>query len=103
MKALGKSLIERDVSLRSFNTFGVEASAALFARVRSVDDLQCVLTDRRAAGTPLLVLGGGSNVLFTRDFDGLVLKIELPGVQRDDAGCALAGASRRRRELARDR
>ena len=86
MTALAKGLIERDVSLRSFNTFGVEASAALFARVRSLEDLQRVLTDRRVAGMPLLVLGGGSNVLFTQDFDGLVLKIEIPGMQRDDDG-----------------
>ena len=35
---------------------------------------------------PRLVLGGGSNVLLTRDFDGCVLKIEIPGVQRDDDG-----------------
>ncbi len=68
------ALIERDVSLRSFNTFGVDASAALFARVRSLEDLQLVLADRRVAGVPLLVLGGGSNVLFTQDFDGCVLK-----------------------------
>ena len=52
----------------------------------SLEDLQRVLTDRHVAGIPLLVLGGGSNVLFTQDFDGLVLKIEIPGMQRDDDG-----------------
>lgn len=86
MKVLSQGLIERDVSLRSFNTFGVEANAALFARVRSLEDLQRVLADRRVAGVPLLVLGGGSNVLFTQDFDGFVLRIEIPGMQRDDDG-----------------
>ena len=86
MKVLGNGLIERDVSLRSFNTFGVDASAALFARVRSLEELQRVLADRSVAGVPLLTLGGGSNVLFTRDFDGIVLKIEIPGIQRDDDG-----------------
>src|SRR4029453_52337 len=86
MKVVSKGLIERDVSLRAFNTFGVEASAAFFARVQSLEDLQRVLTDRRVAGVPLLVLGGGSNLLFTQDFDGLVLKIEIPGIQRDDDG-----------------
>ncbi len=45
-----------------------------------------MLADRRVAGMPLLVLGGGSNVLFTQDFDGCVLKVEIPGVQRDDDG-----------------
>ena len=86
MKVLSRGLVERNVSLRSFNTFGVEANAALFARVRSIDDLQRVLSDRQVAGAPLLVLGGGSNVLFTQDFEGCVLKIEIPGVQRDDDG-----------------
>ena len=83
---MNKGLIERDVSLRPFNTFGVDANAALFARVRSLEELQQVLADRRVAGVPLLILGGGSNVLFTQDFDGCVLKIEIRGVQRDDDG-----------------
>ena len=90
MQVLGKvvrrDLIERDVSLRPFNTFGIEASAALFARVQSLEDLQLVSADRRVAGVPLLILGGGSNLLFTQDFDGCVLKVELPGLQRDDDG-----------------
>ena len=86
MKVLSQSLVERDVSLRPFNTFGIDANAALFARVRSLQELQQVLADRRVAGVPLLVLGGGSNVLFTQDFDGCVLKIEIAGVQSDDDG-----------------
>ena len=86
MKVLAKGLIERDVSLRPFNTFGVDVSAALFARVRSVEDLQRVLADRSVADAPLLTLGGGSNVLFTEDFDGCVLKVEIPGVQHEDDG-----------------
>ena len=85
-KVVRKDLIERDVSLRSLNTFGVDVSAALFARVQSLEELQLVSADRRVAGVPLLILGGGSNVLFTQDFDGCVLKVEIPGVQRDDDG-----------------
>jgi len=46
MKILAKGLIERDVSLRPFNTFGIDVDAALFARVRSVEDLQRGLADR---------------------------------------------------------
>ncbi len=84
MKVLADGLIERDVSLRPFNTFGIDANAALYARVRSLEDLQRVLADRRVIGMPLLLLGGGSNVLFTQNFDGCVLKIEISGVQRAD-------------------
>ena len=86
MKVLADGLLERDVSLRSFNTFGVDANAAFYARIRSLEDLHRVLADRRVIGLPLLALGGGSNVLFTRDFDGCLLKIEISGVQRVDDG-----------------
>ena len=86
MKVLADGLLERDVSLRSFNTFGVDANAAFYARIRSLADLHHVLADKRVAGLPLLALGGGSNVLFTQDFDGCVLKIEISGVQRVDEG-----------------
>jgi UDP-N-acetylmuramate dehydrogenase len=84
-------VIESDVSLRGFNTFGVEARAAFFASVRSVGELRAVVGDPRARDLPRLVLGGGSNVLFTRDFDGLVVKIDIPGRERlgDDGGRAL--------------
>ncbi len=86
MKVLAENLLARDVSLRPFNTFGVDANAALYARIRSLEDLQRVLADRRVVGMPLLVLGGGSNVLFTQDFDGCVLKVDISGVQRADDG-----------------
>ena len=82
MKVRAQGLIERNVSLRPFNTFGVDAHAAFYARIRSLEDLQRVVGDRRVLGLPLLILGGGSNVLFTQDFDGCVLKIDIPGVKR---------------------
>jgi len=76
-----------DVSLRPFNTFGVEARARWFARVSSVDELAQVLDDVRVRGLPRLVLGGGSNLLFTGPFDGLVLKVEIAGLRElDPAG-----------------
>jgi UDP-N-acetylmuramate dehydrogenase len=71
--------IQHDVSLRALNTFGVDARAALFAAVASVDALREVLAEPRVRDLPRLVLGGGSNLLFTRDFDGLVIKIDIPG------------------------
>ncbi len=83
---LTTDLVRHNVSLRALNTFGVNARAKLFACIRSLDDLQQVLSDPRVAGAPQLVLGGGSNLLLTGDFDGCVLKIEIPGVHRDDDG-----------------
>jgi UDP-N-acetylmuramate dehydrogenase len=68
--------IERDASLKGLNAFGVPARAAGLARLRDLDALPDLLDDPEWRDRPLLVLGGGSNVLFTRDFDGLVLRIE---------------------------
>jgi UDP-N-acetylmuramate dehydrogenase len=70
------------VSLKPYNTFGVDVRASHFARIRSTADLQELLAEPAYADCPRLVLGGGSNLLFTRDFDGLVLKMEIAGVER---------------------
>jgi UDP-N-acetylmuramate dehydrogenase len=69
--------IQENISLKSYNTFGIEASARLFATFTTVDELQ---EGFRHSPSPL-ILGGGSNILFTKDFDGLVLKNELKGVE----------------------
>jgi UDP-N-acetylmuramate dehydrogenase len=65
--------IKRDFSLRELNTFGIEARAQLYLPVASNDALLAVLRDPSLALLPRLVLGGGSNLLLTRDFPGLVL------------------------------
>ncbi|MEM9023153.1 MAG: UDP-N-acetylmuramate dehydrogenase [Bacteroidota bacterium] len=67
-------------SLQPYNTFGMAVSARHFARINGVTDLQELLTDASWTATPRMVLGGGSNVLFTRNFDGIVLQIALPGI-----------------------
>jgi UDP-N-acetylmuramate dehydrogenase len=69
-------MIVRDASLKGLNTLAVEARARGLLRLRNLDRLPEVLADPQWKDLPLLVLGGGSNVLFTRDFDGLVLKLE---------------------------
>jgi UDP-N-acetylmuramate dehydrogenase len=74
--------IETGVSLGKFNTFGVEARAAYFASVRDLEQLRDALADPRVVDLPRMILGGGSNILFTRDFDGLVVKIDIPGYAR---------------------
>ncbi|RYU81230.1 UDP-N-acetylmuramate dehydrogenase [Hymenobacter persicinus] len=72
--------LEHHVSLRPYNTFGLEAKARLFARFRSVDELRALLALPEVQQAEKLVLGGGSNLLFTRDFDGIVLKNEITGL-----------------------
>ncbi len=65
--------IVHDQSLRALNTFGIEAKAAAYLRVATVDDLRAVRAAPELMALRRLVLGGGSNLLLTRDFDGLVL------------------------------
>ncbi|TDF67856.1 UDP-N-acetylmuramate dehydrogenase [Cupriavidus sp. L7L] len=81
--------------LRRHNTFGFDACARFAVHVRSEADLTEALADPRANGLPLVVLGGGSNVVLTRDLDALVLLMEIPGYQvedADDAWLVTAGA-----------
>jgi UDP-N-acetylmuramate dehydrogenase len=74
--------IQCDVSLAQFNTFGVEARATHFARITSAEQLPELLADPQLRALPRLVLGGGSNLLLTRDFAGLVVRIEIPGFEK---------------------
>lgn len=71
--------IKQHVSLKAFNTFGLEAKARYFFEFTSIESLQKVLA-QKPADQPLLILGGGSNLLLTRSFDGLVLKNGLRGI-----------------------
>ncbi|MGE5337373.1 MAG: UDP-N-acetylmuramate dehydrogenase [Gemmatimonadota bacterium] len=69
-----------NASLRPYNTFGVDARAAFLARVTSGEELAELDSLPVLTGLPRLILGGGSNLLFTGDFDGVVLKIDVPGL-----------------------
>jgi UDP-N-acetylmuramate dehydrogenase len=62
-----------DFSLRQHNTFGIDASAHAYLPVASLETLQILRSDPDAARLPRLVLGGGSNLILTQDFPGLVL------------------------------
>ena len=72
--------LQENISLKPYNTMGVEARARFFVPVASREGLADALADI-PSGQRLLVLGGGSNILFTRDFDGLVLKNQIEGCE----------------------
>ncbi len=67
-------------SLRHLNTFGIDVKARYLASFGGVETLQRLYGEKASAGLPHMVLGGGSNILFTRDYDGLILKNELRGI-----------------------
>ena len=71
--------IVHDFPLTSLNTFGIAARAASYLRVENTAQLQAALADPVLAAMPRLVLGGGSNLLLTGDFNGLVLHMALQG------------------------
>lgn len=74
-------LIYKNHSLKKLNTFGVEVKAKLFAEVFSVDELIDLLSDKEINRNRKLILGGGSNILFTKDFDGLVIKLSSSNIK----------------------
>jgi UDP-N-acetylmuramate dehydrogenase len=75
-------IIIENVSLRPYNTFGVEAMAATFAEMHTLQDMQVFLNTNKYKGKPLLILGGGSNILFTKDVEGIVVKISTKGIMK---------------------
>ncbi|RYD72571.1 MAG: FAD-binding protein, partial [Sphingobacteriales bacterium] len=83
--------ILENISLKQYNSFGINVSAKYFATFDTVDSLVETLafntSDIPHPTSKTLILGGGSNILFTRNFDGLVLKNELKGIElvKEDA------------------
>ncbi|MBC7935464.1 MAG: UDP-N-acetylmuramate dehydrogenase [Rhizobacter sp.] len=83
--------IEKNFSLKKYNTFGIDVSARYFSKFNTVTELEECLRFNQPSTFNLqsqtLILGGGSNILFTKDVDGLVLKNELKGIEliKEDA------------------
>jgi UDP-N-acetylmuramate dehydrogenase len=73
-------MMQNNISLKPYNTFGIDVNANRFSKFSSIDELKSVLAQRKEE-EPLLILGGGSNVLLTKSFEGLVLKNEIKGFE----------------------
>ncbi len=88
--------LRRKHSLRALNTFGIDALAAAYLQVTSIDMLRAARADANLASMPRLVLGGGSNLLLTRDFPGLVLHMCSTGIEQvgeDDSAVYIRAAA----------
>ena len=68
-------MIQTNKNLKEYNTFGISVKAEMFAVFSSIEELKQILSFRN--DKKLLVLGGGSNLLLTKDFEGLVIKNEI--------------------------
>lgn len=73
-------MIEHNISLKPYNTFGIDVKAKSFGRFGSLDELKDLLRNRDKE-TPLFILGGGSNILLTKDLPFFVLKNEISGIE----------------------
>ncbi|MGE8190630.1 UDP-N-acetylmuramate dehydrogenase [Pseudomonas sp. NPDC086278] len=73
--------LQSGVSLKPFNSFGVDVQARLFAEAHSDDDVREALAYSAAHSVPLLVIGGGSNLLLTADIQSLVLRMATRGIR----------------------
>jgi UDP-N-acetylmuramate dehydrogenase len=79
--------VQEHFGLSNFNTMGLAATARYFASVHSPTQIQELLSDARFKNLPILMLGGGSNVLFIEDFEGLIIHLAIKGkkVQDEDS------------------
>ncbi|WP_237056198.1 UDP-N-acetylmuramate dehydrogenase [Microbulbifer sediminum] len=88
-------MIQSDVDLQPYNTLAIAARAAHFARVETLEQLQEALEFARRKHLPILPLGGGSNIVLTGDFPGLVVHLDNPGLsisKQGDCTSITAGA-----------
>ena len=96
-------IVEPRASLRDHNTFGLPAVATTLVRVRSEADVRRVVDHPEYGRAPKFILGGGSNVVLTRDLPSVVLKIEIPGrrlvAETPEAWIVEAGAGENWHEL----
>jgi UDP-N-acetylmuramate dehydrogenase len=88
--------IFKDVPLKKYNTFGLNYTADCFIHIRNEKEARSVFNGTLSWNKPLLILGGGSNLLFTGDFKGTILYPDLRGIkieeQDNDSGYVIVSA-----------
>lgn len=72
--------VQKDAPLKLLNTFGIEAKANYFAIINTMDDLRKLIVHQILKACPKLILGEGSNILFTKNYQGLVIKNAIKGI-----------------------
>jgi UDP-N-acetylmuramate dehydrogenase len=72
--------IQHNVSLKNYNSFGINVMAKYFVEINHQHQLSELFSNTQITHNPILVLGGGSNMLFTQNFEGLVVKINIKNI-----------------------
>ena len=73
--------IQKNNSLKPFNTFGIDVKSSFFVEVFITEELKQLLVDDAFKLKPKIILGGGSNVLFTKDVEALVIQNQIKGIE----------------------
>ncbi len=73
--------IVKNFPLKRYNTFAIDAAAKAFVHASSEDELFEILFDKELKSYSKFILGGGSNILFTKDYNGLVIRNSIPGIE----------------------
>jgi len=76
--------IIENISLKKLNTFGIDVNARFLAKAQSLNDLVQIIHHPIYRARKKLILGGGSNILFTNNFDGIVVKSAISGIEMID-------------------
>lgn len=74
--------IKKNFSLSSYNSFRVDHNSSYFIKIKSKSQLIKFLKDERYLNENKLILGGGSNILFTKDFNGVILLNKIKGISK---------------------
>ncbi len=75
------AILHKNYNLKPYNTFGIEAKADYFFQFDTVEEIQSFLNDNTIENINYFILGGGSNILLTSDYEGLILHPNIKGVE----------------------
>lgn len=75
------SKIQNNTSVKPYNTFGIDVKSKYFTQCLSAYELYKILSDEAFRGIKKILLGGGSNILFTKNFDGLIIQNNIKGIE----------------------
>ena len=78
--------IQEHVSLEKYNTFQINAKARFFVEIKNIEDIQDLISNDVRTHYPHIIIGEGANLLFTKDYTGLVVKISITGKEKRREG-----------------
>jgi UDP-N-acetylmuramate dehydrogenase len=78
--------IKQNISLLPYNTFRIDVKAKYFVEINSTDDLRLLISTDEFKSNKRFILGGGSNLLLTKDFDGIVIRLAIKGIKVCEEG-----------------